>query len=798
MRSRMNRWFIALLTSLLFIVSMWIPDAGSAGKLPIVRIGIVKDGPPGRLPDVTSLVKEEILKLTSKEFDVRFPEAQSMEGNWEKREIEHSVDKLLADPEVDLVITLGYLATNYVCHKEKLSKPVVAPIVGDARLQNLPLKDGASGVQNLSYIDSFVSFERDIKVFREMVPFRKLVVLVRETMLESIPWLEKKLRQTAHEYTIDVDIVPVQFSADQPLAAFSSDTDAVYLMPLPQLPPAEFRKLIYGMILRRLPSFSMLGGDDVEAGVLASVAPKDQFLRINRRIALNVQRILLGEEASTLKVAFPLGEKLTINMATGRAIGFYPSWSALTEAVLLNEKVERVERRLSLQSAVRESIAANLDLAAENRNVAAGEQVVKQARSVLLPQVDLGAKGEMIDDDRAEISSGATPERAVTGSVTASQLLYDEDSWSNYSVEKELQRTREEQRNTRELDVIRDTAVAYLNVLRANTLERVEKDNLKLTRANLERAQVRVSIGIANRAEEFRWESEIARNRANVLFAQARTRRSENSLNRLLSRPLEEKFVTTETDLRDPLLIVSDQRLFPYVDNPQNFRTYSDFMAAEGLEIAPELLGFDAAIAAQERILQTAKRAFWLPSFTAQGSVSELLAESGEGQRSDSPLDDTDWSVGVLATFPLAEGGGKFATIKRAREELSRIQLEKEATSERIEQRIRSALHQASASYPNIRLSRSAAQAARRNLDLVADQYARGLVSIVDLLDAQNSSLRADQDAENAVYNFLIDWMDVERAAGRFDFLMTLEQREEYFQRLAEFFNKAGIEPIKR
>jgi len=309
---------------------------------------------------------------------------------------------------------------------------------------------------------------------------------------------------------------------------------------------------------------------------------------------------------------------------------------------------------------------------------------------------------------------------------------------------------------------------------------------------------VRVSIGIANRSEEFRWESEIARNRANVLFAQARTRQTEIGLNRLLNRSLGEKFVTTETDLRDPLLIVSDRRLFPYVDNPRNFRTYSDFMVAEGLDIAPELLGFDAAISAQERILLSAKRAFWLPSFAAQGSVSELLAESGEGKRSDSPLDDTDWRVGVFATFPLVEGGSKFATIKRAKEELSRIQLDKQATSERIEQRIRSALHQASASYPNINLSRSAAQAAHRNLDLVTDQYSRGLVSIVDLLDAQNSALRADQDAENAVYNFLIDWMDVQRAAGRFDFLITPEQREEYFQKLEEFFNKAGVEPIKR
>lgn len=796
----MNNWLIGLTAILLLVFAMWTPDGLSASKPPIVRIGIVHDGPTGRLPDIKGMVTEEILRITEREFDVRFPARMTVHGNWKIADIKMAVDTLLVDPKVDLVITLGNLATNYVCHRGKLPKPVVAAVVVDAKLQNLPLKDGASGVKNLSYIDPFISFRRDIRVFREMVPFHSLVVLLHKEALESIPWLEKKFRRIAQEYTIDIHIVPVEFSADQALAAFPSDTDAVYLFPLSQLAPGKFRKLLYGLILRKLPSFSLLGGEDVEAGVLASASPVSEIPRLTRRIALNVHRILLGEKASTLRVAFPIGEKLTINMATGRAIGFYPSWSALTEAELLNEQVERVERRLSLESAVREAIAANLDLAAQNRNVAAGEQVVKEARSTLLPQIDLDAQGSLIDDDRAESSRGLTPERSFTGSVTATQLLYDEDSWSNYSVEKRLQVSREEQRDTVQLDIIRNAAVAYLDVLRTKTLERVEKDNLRLTRANLERALVRVSIGIANRSEEFRWRSEIARNRASVLFAQARTRRAENRLNRLLNRPLEEQFATIEADLRDPLLIVSDPRLFPYVDNPRNYRIYRDFVVEEGLIVAPELLGFDAAIGAQERILVNAKRAFWLPSFAAQGTVSEVLAEGGEGKRSNSAsdLDDTDWSVGVFATFPLVEGGGKFATIKRAREELSRLQLERQATAERIDQRVRSALHEASASYPNILLSRSASDASRKNLELVTDQYVRGLVSIVDLLDAQNSSLRADQESENAVYNFLIVWMNVERAAGRFDFLMTQGEREEWFQRLQEFFNKAGVVPIRR
>jgi outer membrane protein TolC len=791
---------IGLTAVFLLMVAIWIPDAQPASKLPIVRIGIVRDGLKTRLPDNIDLLKEEILKLTSGEFDVRFPANKTIQGNWKIDEIKGAIDKLLADPEVDLIIGLGYLASNDLCHRSKLPKPVVAPIVADSGLQNLPLQDGASGVKNLSYIDSFVSFERDIKAFREVVPFQNLVILAERIALEAIPWLPKKLRQIAYEHTINVNIVPIDVSAKKALAAFPPETDAVYVMPVTQMPPGEFRKLIYGFTQRNLPSFSMLGRDDVEAGLLVSVAPKSYRSRLARRIALNVQRILLGEDAGTLRVAFPLGEEITINMATARAIGFYPTWSVLTEAELLNEKVERVERQLTLESAVREAINANLDLAAENRNVAAGEQVVKEVRSELLPQVDLDAGGEIIDDDRAEAAAGTQPERSLSGSATATQLLYDEDAWSNYTVEKNLQTSREEQRDTLELNIIRSAAVAYLDVLRAKTLERVEKENLKLSRANLERARVRVSVGIANRSEEFRWESQIAGNRSEVLFAEAQTHQTEYRFNRLLNRPLEELFTMVETGLRDPLLIVSDPRIYPYVENPRNFRIYRDFVVAEGLEIAPELLGLNADIAARERILVTAKRAFWLPSFAVQGKVTELFEEGGEGKRSSSSsdLDDTDWSVGVFATFPLVEGGSKFATIKRASEELSGLLLERQATAERIEQRIRSELQRTGASYSNIRLSREAAQAAGKNLELVTDQYIRGLVSIIDLLDAQNSALIADRNAENAVYDFLVDWMNVERAAGRFDFLMTQSEREDWFQRLKAFFEKAGVKPVRR
>jgi outer membrane protein len=80
-----------------------------------------------------------------------------------------------------------------------------------------------------------------------------------------------------------------------------------------------------------------------------------------------------------------------------------------------------------------------------------------------------------------------------------------------------------------------------------------------------------------------------------------------------------------------------------------------------------------------------------------------------------------------------------------------------------------------------------AAAAARSNLELVSDAYSRGAVSIIDLLDAQNAHIVADQASANAVYDFLLDLVALQRAVGRFDALMTPEARDDFMARLGTF-----------
>ena len=142
--------------------------------------------------------------------------------------------------------------------------------------------------------------------------------------------------------------------------------------------------------------------------------------------------------------------------------------------------------------------------------------------------------------------------------------------------------------------------------------------------------------------------------------------------------------------------------------------------------------------------------------------------------------------------YPLLTGGARFSVKAQASEELAQIETERRSTAQRVEGRVRSAVHTMGAALANIELSRDAADAAQSNFELVQDSYSRGLGSIIDLLDAQNVVLIVGLRASNAIYNFLIELMKVERAAGRFDFFASVESRDAFFDRLDEYFSQEG------
>ena len=226
-------------------------------------------------------------------------------------------------------------------------------------------------------------------------------------------------------------------------------------------------------------------------------------------------------------------------------------------------------------------------------------------------------------------------------------------------------------------------------------------------------------------------------------------------------------------------------------------------MTAEALLVAPELQQIDAAIRAQDHALTTARRAFWAPMVFLNGEVSAVKT-GGAGTSFDLGFslpgdlagpNAINWTLNVSASLPLFTGGARRAEQAQTSEELEELRLTRRSLALQVEQRVRSALHAAGASYAGIELADDSADAAERNLDLVTDAYEQGAASILDLLDAQNQALVAREVAANAVFDYLIDLMTVQRAVGRFDFFTAPEDYQAFFERLRLFFAQAGFDP---
>jgi outer membrane protein TolC len=698
----------------------------------------------------------------------------------------------MRDSSAAVVVALGPIGSHLLAHAPERRKPAIAATIIDATWQGTPRKDGASGVRNLAYVDETYALSGTIADFRRIIPFRRMAILLDPELLRAVPGLDSNARALVRSAGADAEVVPARGTADQILAALPGGIDAVYLTVYPALSQAEMARLITGLAARRLPTLSHMAAD-VAAGALASYEPPEHWLRRARRVAVDLQRILAGEDAGTLPVALMNAPRLTLNLATARAIGFSPGFSLLTEAELVGTDSLGVADTISLADAMRGAAAANLDLRAADLVVESGAQNVRLARSGLLPRLETRVSGTFTREETAAASFGQQPERRAEGGFALSVPLYSEQVWAGYGSERRLQEGRDAQRDQVRLDVVQDAAAGYLNVWRARTLAEVRRTNLYRSRSNLEVARVREGVGSTNRADIYRWEGEVATARRDLIATQAEVQVASLQLRRLLNRPLGTALAQQPVPLDDPALLARDSAVLRWLQDPAGLQALTGLLVGEAVRLSPELSRAEAAIAATRRQHTAAQRAFWLPTFSLEGAFNDVLGRGGAGSSTPSipgpvtfaSVPDLSWQVRLQASLPLFTGGGRGATRERTKLDIERLEAERDAARLAVEQRIRGALEQAASSYAAIALTRDAAEAAGRNYELVSDAYGHGAASITALIDAQSAALSASEAAANAVHDFLLELVRVERAMGTYGVLQSPEQRQAFLERLA-------------
>jgi len=779
----------------IFVICVSIGGVFSTQTPDTVRIALVTDGSSMLIDKIRHLFQKEISDLLEGEYNVEFPHSEEFNGDWTAHGINALIEKAYDDPDIDIVVSIGVISSQIISEKRNLSKPSFAPFIIDETIQDLPLNMGTSGVHNLNYLNSASNTSENIDIFQKLSPFKDLAIVVDESLIKNFPALNPGIREIESEYDITIHTIPVSDSCEDAISQLKSKkVDAVYIASVSRFDDEDIDCFIKGLINLKLPSFSRYGLWMVERGVLATNATDLDPIKLSRRVALNIQRTLLGEDPKSFEVTIEQKQHLTINMETARQIGVYPPFSLLLEAFPINAQDINPTKQINLSDAVYETLNNSLQLAVSEREVYAGREDEKLSQSRLWPQIEVSTNGRIIDRDRALGSSGREPQSAMYAGANISQILYSNELIGDTRVQKHLQCARVEDYFTSRLDTVFDLTVSYLNLLRNMTLQTIQRNNVNLTRSNLTLADQRVEVGVARLSEVYRWESEISNNQTSVVQTFYNTESSRIRLNRLMNRPQNMKTEPIKISLDDPFWLMSADWFNENIKNHYELELFKNFAVSEGFRLSPELKQLTQSIRAQAQRLGIANRAFWSPTLAATAEVSDRYLEGGAGQKPVIPLipevDKLDWLVGFNLSFPLYEGGGKSAEQRRAFQNLMKLKLQLKNLTEQIEENIRVNINRASSSFTAIGLSKKSAISANKNLKLVLDQYSRGTTNIVDLLDAQNQSLLAELVTTNAIYDYLIDLVSVQRAIGRFDFLMTNVERDEWFRRMDSYLNK--------
>lgn len=385
---------------------------------------------------------------------------------------------------------------------------------------------------------------------------------------------------------------------------------------------------------------------------------------------------------------------------------------------------ENGARPVTLDDAYKLALARSEELAASAEGVKQLEYAERQIRAAFRPSL-YGFASETVGDG---ISGRAQAGVSLDYSLFAGMRDYLAARSSRLRTEAAalaLARAREA--------LYRDTARAYIGLSELKAEIRVRREQLRITEGRLSELESRASIGRSRRSE--------------VVEARARLAQDEASLQAALSDEEAANFTFAFlTGLEGEFLLPE-----PAPASPGPLDAYLA-KAALRADAAAERKRLEAA----ETEARAGDRLAW-PSLDLS---ADYYLERPE------PSEKKDWEAALSLKFPFYTGGYASAAAEgyRSREEAARLSLrltERRAADE--VRRAHSALTRALAVAASLE---RALALALENSELQTADYKNGLVTNIDVLNAQNSVLQTALSLQQAAARAAYAAVELEIAAG--------------------------------
>ena len=692
--------------------------------------------------------------------------------------------------KTELVVLIGGNSNKAVARQKQFPKPTFGIGIIDPLIQEIPYVNGTSGIPNFTYICSLNRLETDLSKFKKVVPFKHLTFMVnpgttitldQNRTNAGLSALEKKLG-------IKIDVVEMGRSVDALMNGINAETDAVYISDLGIMSNAEIRELANRLVERGLPSFSG-NTRDVYQGIMACQADDKSFDILIRKLGVMVDDALAGKPLEKMEVSIGYSESLSINEKTAAALDINLPFELLFTSKSIKEGNDSPE--YSLNQIIELAFKNNLKIAISNQEIELAMQNIQAAKSAVLPNLDLYMNGRQINEENVIAATGQS-QRLLNGSLQLDQVIYSQKAFSGIKIAKYYEKAQEHLTEAEIQEVLLNVFNDYLNVLSAKSILAIEKENLENLEINLNNAELQVNSGALGRAELYRWESELAMAKQDVVVASTNLSEYKIILNNRLGFALEKEFDISDITIDGEIYNqIRSGTLSDLVNNIYDLRMVTDFLVKESLESNPNKKYILEQMNALEQQRIQNKRLFYLPDVALQAQTTQALARGGIGAEPSAgqSFNNNSWSVGVGLKYPIFQQNIRKTELATTTIKIEQLNNSMAQLDNDLELAVRSAMLKAIAASTNIDFSQVASENADSNFKLMQIRYKGGDVDITQLIDAQRAAMEAKLGYAVSVFDYIRSRLNIEFAVGFFSFIAPKNEVDDFKNRFLQYSN---------
>ncbi len=415
---------------------------------------------------------------------------------------------------------------------------------------------------------------------------------------------------------------------------------------------------------------------------------------------------------------------------------------------------------LTLQQAVNVALEKNPERKAALADTKAASADVGVARSALLPHVMFSETATRGNDPVYVFGSKLQQQRFTTADFALNVLntptpygnfgtrfggtwnLFDSfGSWHAVSRAEDVQAAAGHQLERADQEVIFHVVDAYYGVLLAKKQLDVAEQSMKTAQSILERAKNRFDSGIVAESDYLSAQVRVATRKQQLIRAQDDLALTRAQLSAAMGVSADDEF--------DPVEALAEKALPPMS---------LDDLEKQAMKDRPDLNRIRSEEAAQQQSVSIAKSAFG-PRVNAyagwEADNPTLLAGGGN-----------NWLAGIEVQFDLFQGGAKRAELSHERAMEEKVSAVKEMATNAIQLEVRRAYYDLDAARQQVDVARATIAEAQESLRINQDRYDSGLLTITDLLAAEEAARSSQTDYWQAVYRYHAGYANLELASG--------------------------------